>query len=435
MQFESKAMLRQTPVTQTTTHLFADLKKLPAPYWVLFAGTLINRFGTFVFPFLALYLTRVGFTPAQAGVAIAMFGSGALCGGLFGGWLADRIGRRNTITAAAFAAAGAMAALSQAHAYPAILVTIFVTGFTNAAYGPASSALLADVVPAGLRLRAYAGIRLAINAGFAFGAAVGGFLADHSFFWLFAGDALTTACYGLLALMLLPHGRRTHADQATWCEALGVLRKDRRTQALMLATFAIAIVFHQMSTTYALQGRDAGLTMKAIGALLSWNGLLIVCLELALTSLTRRFAPRRVMALGYLLIGGGMALNGLGSSWAILFVAMTVFTFGEMISIPVSSTYVATLAPPDMRGRYMGLIGISWSAASMLGPSLGMQLFAWHPTVLWLACGGLGLFAAVILTRSSGDGSPPPGSCEPVAERPTNELNQDEALAAVRIKP
>ena len=90
MQLESKAILQPPQTVQTATHLFADLKKLPAPYWVLFAGTLINRFGTFVFPFLALYLTRVGFTPAQAGIAIAMFGAGALCGGLFGGWLADQ---------------------------------------------------------------------------------------------------------------------------------------------------------------------------------------------------------------------------------------------------------------------------------------------------------------------------------------------------------
>src|SRR5678816_738219 len=89
---------------QPSTSLLADLRRLPAPFWVLFAGTFINRFGTFVFPFLALYLTRVGFTAAQSGVAIAMFGAGAFGGGLFGGWLSDRLGRRNTITTAAFAA-------------------------------------------------------------------------------------------------------------------------------------------------------------------------------------------------------------------------------------------------------------------------------------------------------------------------------------------
>jgi len=68
-----------------------------------------------------------------------------------------------------------------------------------------------------------------------------------------------------------------------------------------------------------------------------------------------------------------------------------------MISIPVNSSYVASLAPPEMRGRYMGLMGLSWSAASMLGPSLGMRLFATSPSALWWCCGGLGVFAALVL--------------------------------------
>ena len=66
-----------TDISPHRSHLITDLKKLPAPFWVLFAGTFINRFGTFVFPFLALYLTRNGYTPSQAGVAIATFGAGS----------------------------------------------------------------------------------------------------------------------------------------------------------------------------------------------------------------------------------------------------------------------------------------------------------------------------------------------------------------------
>ena len=85
-----------------------------------------------------------------------------------------------------------------------------------------------------------------------------------------------------------------------------------------------------------------------------------------------------------------------------MFFSMTVFTLGEMISIPVSSTYVASLAPLNMRGRYMGLTGLSWSAASMIGPALGMRIFAWHPTILWLLCGVLGMYGgAIILARGS----------------------------------
>jgi len=386
-----------TDISPHRSHLILDLKKLPAPFWVLFTGTFINRFGTFVFPFLALYLTRNGYTPAQAGVAIATFGAGSCAGNIFGGWLSDQIGRRNTITLATFAASIAMMAISQAQSFATIVVTILAAGFTNAIYHPASSALVADVVPPELRLRAYAAIRLAINAGFAFGAAAGGFLAEHSFFWLFAGDAATTAAYGILAWSLLPDGLRSARLYSSWGEALRTIGRDRRAHALMLSTFAVALIFHQMSTTFALQGQAIGLSTQSIGTLLSWNGVLIVSLELVLTSITRRFSPRRAMAVGYLLIGGGMALNASAPSLATMFLAMTVFTFGEMISIPVNSSYVASLAPPEMRGRYMGLMGLSWSAASMLGPSLGMRLFATSPSALWLCCGGLGVFAALVL--------------------------------------
>ena len=38
----------------TNDSLWTDLKALPRTYWVLFSGTLINRFGHFVMPFLAV---------------------------------------------------------------------------------------------------------------------------------------------------------------------------------------------------------------------------------------------------------------------------------------------------------------------------------------------------------------------------------------------
>src|SRR5580704_9039105 len=62
---------------------------LPAQFWFLWTGILINRLGTFVFPLLALYLTqRRGFTGQQVGFTIALYGTGNVIGGQVGGWLA-----------------------------------------------------------------------------------------------------------------------------------------------------------------------------------------------------------------------------------------------------------------------------------------------------------------------------------------------------------
>ncbi|HEY8132931.1 MAG TPA: MFS transporter, partial [Thermoanaerobaculia bacterium] len=122
-----------------------NLRALPAPAWILFGGTFINRFGTFVMPFLVLYLTRSGYTIAQAGLAVGAYGGGHIIASMLGGHLADRIGRRNTIALSMFASAAAMLALSQARTFVPILILTCLTGTAAELYRPASSALLIDL--------------------------------------------------------------------------------------------------------------------------------------------------------------------------------------------------------------------------------------------------------------------------------------------------
>ena len=76
---------------------------------------------------------------------------------------------------------------------------------------------------------------------------------------------------------------------------------------------------------------------------------------------------------------------------------MAVFTLGEMLALPMASAYVADLAPPHMRGRYMGVNGMTWALALIVGPVVGMKLFALHPAAYWVACATLGVLAAVII--------------------------------------
>ena len=47
-----------------------SLRSLPPAAWVLFAGTFVNRLGTFVLPFITLYLTSRHFSVPQAGLAV-----------------------------------------------------------------------------------------------------------------------------------------------------------------------------------------------------------------------------------------------------------------------------------------------------------------------------------------------------------------------------
>jgi MFS family permease len=377
--------------------LWANLRALPRGAWVLFAGTFINRFGGFVVPFLTLYLTGQGFSPDAAGLAVGAYGAGHLIASLVGGHLADHLGRRETILLSTFGAAITMLLLSQAHNLPAILVLSFLTGLVSEAYRPAASALLTDLVKPEQRLTAFAALRVTFNAGFAFGPATAGLLAGFGYIWLFVGDALTSALFGLVALLALPRGAKTHTNGTNWLDVFAVVRADKRFQQLLLANFAISLVFMQTASTFGLFVKQLGFSPAVYGAVLSLNGALIVFCELPLTAFTRRFSTRKVMAFGYALIGVGFALNYFAHSITALVVCMIIFTLGEMFALPMASAYVADLAPPHMRGRYMGVNGMTWALSLILGPALGMKLLMFSPGAFWMACGVLGLLAAVVI--------------------------------------
>jgi MFS family permease len=378
---------------------------------VLFAGTFINRFGTFVWPFLTIYLTRQGHSLTAAAAAVSAFGVGSSLGSAFGGWLSDHVGRRNTIVLGTTAAAGFLMLLYTANSFPAVILWTFITGFANGTYVPANSALITDVVPAPLRMRAFSAQRMAGNAGFACGAATAGIVAKYSFLGLFVGDALTTLCYSVIALVALPHGLRGQTRQTPWSAAIAHLRGDRAFHAQFIATFCAALVFAQFGSTFSLHVIQSGMTLTFLGwhlppesiygLLIGWNGVLVMSCELPLSGFLSRLKPHRIMAFGYLLIGLGFGGNGLAWTLPLHFVAMTIFTLGEMFSTPVATAQVSALAPEQMRGRYMGALVLAWNTAGVVGPMMGSLLYQQRPAALWLACAILGATSATVILRSA----------------------------------
>lgn len=376
--------------TDPPTRLIDDLRELPRPVWILCIGTFINRFGTFVVPFLTLYMTGHGFTSRAAGLTIGMIGIGGLISAMFGGWFADRFGRRRGMATALFTSAICMMLMSMATTLPAFLAIGFAVGASHGLYGPAANALLSDLLPPARRVLGYTVVRFAINLGWACGMAAAGFLANLSYQWLFWGDAVTSAIYACIALFTLPHGVRSSAINSGWRPALTSIRHNRPFLCLAAATTCAAIVFFQWGSVVSLYLRDLGHPEKVFGLIMAGNGLMIALFELRISRWTQRRSFRHVIAVGYLLCGLGLAAlfathfsTSATSTLAIIVFGFGIFTIGEMISLPVSNAYVASLAPDEMRGRYGGVMGMTWSSAHIIGPFTGLLLYEWSANGVW----------------------------------------------------
>ena len=374
--------------------LLENLRSLPKPVWILFGGTFINRFGTFVMPFLAIYMTREGFTPTEAGLAVSSYGAGHIFASMIGGHLADRIGRCHTIALSMFGSAAAMLALSQVHTLPLLLTLAFIVGLVGELYRPAAAALLGDLVTPEQRVAAFGMYRFAINLGFAVGPATAGFLANRSFFYVFAGDAITSFLYGIVALVALPHGLRSSGKEEKAAEGVLVALRDKRFTYFLAATMCMTWIEFQLHSTFPLHITNMGYAPSTYGLLLSINGAMIVLLELVIIAWTQRLPPQPLIALGYGLTGLGVAMTGIANGVPFLALTVVIWTLGEMTYAPVTGAFVTTLAPERYRGRYMGIWHSTWSFGMLLGPSMGMWIYERNPNALWITCFVLGLAAA-----------------------------------------
>lgn len=362
---------------------------LPRQFWFLWAGTLINRVGSFAVLFLSIYLTSErGFSQSQAGLVLGLYGVGGAIGTLGGGVLADRWGRRPTMLVAQFGAAALMLALGLARTYPQIAVATLLLGLFAEAVRPAFSAMMIDVVPERDRVRAFSLNYWAVNLGFAVAAILAGFAAQVDYLLLFGADAATTLITAIITAIFLAETRpaRTTGRRAA-PGGLGTALRDRHFAVYLLLSFISVLVILQHLSTLPISMLADGHTAATYGTVIAVNGVLIVSGQLFVPKLIEGRDSAKVLAVAALLVGSGFGLVALAETPIMYAVTVLIWTLGEMLQSPSNAATVAALSPPALRGRYQGLNSLSWSAGTALAPILGgLVLQRAGDVVLWGGC-------------------------------------------------
>lgn len=365
----------------------------------------MNRLGSAVGPFLALYLTgERGATTGEAGLVLTAFGLGQAVGQPVGGVLADRVGRRATMVLGLVGAAVTLLAVGAATTLPALVGTVLAYGLLLDLVRPAVQAAVADVVPERDRVRAYALNFWAINLGFAVAVPLGGFLAERGYWWLFGLDAATCLGFAVVVLLRVPETRPVRAPGADPGSLADVLR-DRLLLSLIACVVLGAAVYLQAFTTLPLVVAGDGLGAGGYGVVLGLNGVLIIALQPLLLGVLAGRDRGGLLLLAGVLQGVGIALHGLADTLQGHLAAVVVWTVGEILQAGLLSSVVAGLAPPHARGRYLGVFGTAFGLAGLVGPLAGTQLLERAGEgALWAICAVAGSVSGVgllLVSRSA----------------------------------
>lgn len=380
-------------------HLRKTILMLPQAYWFLWGGTLLNRVGMLVLPFLAIYLTSERHLPSQVvGLIVALPGlGGILASGLLSA-LADRLSRKYVFVVSLSISACFLLTIPFLSSLLWLAGMILLWSIASEAQRPLAGMLVMDLVSRDQRRQAISMLRLAMNVGTMVSASIGGLIASLAFLPLFGVDAGTTLLFALFMLLLFPHPMSPQQEVQAPRPPLALFApfRDRTFRRIWLVGFCTTMVLSQQTTTFAVYLTKLGGSPVLYGGLMAVGSFLVILLEVPLTAFFQHIPAGRIMALGsfILAIAAGTCSLIAGPYWLAL--PLLAFVFGNMIFSPPYDTIGADLAPAEQRGTYMSFLWIASGLGFALGPALGGVLLHYSPLLCWSSVGSIGLLAVAL---------------------------------------
>ncbi|MBJ7650472.1 MFS transporter [Weissella confusa] len=338
----------------------------------------VEYFGAFITGFLLIAVSVAGFIA-----------------GLYGGHLADVLGRKKTmlIGSAMIIGGYALAMLMNSPWYtnPYVTFVVFLTASVGASFAdPAEQAMMIDSSTMKNRKFVFALIYWIINIGVMIGAAIGGWFFRDYLFELLMGSMIV----GIINASIINWGMAETLDMANvkanssvWSavKSYAHVLTDKRYLLFMFGTIFAVVIYSQpdfyLAAHLAESFRDYTLFgvhfygQRMLSFMLVINTVVIVLTMSAFNHMTNRWPLIRGYAIGTFMQGLGFAMAFLlRDFWPLAFAAV-VFTVGEMINVPSSQTLRADMMNPEKLGAYSG----AFAATRPLGNIMaGVMVSASH---------------------------------------------------------
>nr|WP_283163425.1 MFS transporter [Sporolactobacillus mangiferae] len=388
------------------------------------------------FPFMAIYFSD-HFGQEMAGMLLIISQIFGTVFGLFGGYCADHFGRKRMMVFSAIGQAVCFAFFALANSPWLVspwltFISFSLLGLFGQLYWPASSAMIADVVPEAHRASVFAIFYTSINVTVVIGPLLGAFFFFNERFFFLIVCTVVSLCL-IWALQHWIHETVPHAEPSedqdvkrswlknAWSQLndYRVIFTDRVFLLYLLAGVLVAQTFMQLDLLIAVYTTDQvpTQTLFSIGewqatidgkglfsAMVSTNGLCVALLTVIVTKWMARFREESVFIGSALCYGVAMFLLGSTVNVWLLLLGIVLFSWAELMAVGAQDSFVAKLAPERLRAQYFAAAGLRFSLGRSIAP-IAVSMTVWFGYSLSfiilgsVALVGMGTYGLMFLLR------------------------------------
>ncbi len=338
--------------------------------YILFFGRVVTNLGSMVYPMLTMILSqKLGLSAGNISVVMVATSVIMLPANYLGGRLADRCNKKwiivcfDSVSILCYLFCGLL---------PLSYVTIalmLLAGICQSIEYPSYDALIADLTATRDRERAYSLQYLGANLGLVLSPTIAGLLFQNYLWLAFIISALAIGCSTLLIALRIRDitPEKDESEEAVYQAARGgaslwrILSENR----VLLLYLLIMSLFHAVYGQYNyLLPLDMGRVHGGQGAVIfgtvsSLNCIVVVLCTPLITRLFRRLAETRKLFTGEALIAVGylLFLTLLGHI-PVYYLAMLLFTWGEIFTTIAGGPYLSSRIPATHRGRINGFSAV-----------------------------------------------------------------------------
>ncbi|KAK55560.1 MFS transporter [Staphylococcus lugdunensis] len=349
---------------------------IPKSVWMLVIGMALNITGSsFLWPLNTIYMKEeLDKSLTIAGIVLMINSFGMVVGNLLGGSLFDKLGGYRTILTGTAVCLVSTTMLNFFHGWPLYAVWLVMLGFGGGMIVPAIYAMAGAVWPNGGR-QTFNAIYLAQNIGVALGAALGGFVAELSFNYIFIANLLM---YVLFAIVAVTQFNLEYSVKMHKPDNLELENKDqkRRFKALILLCIMFSIcwiAYIQWESTIASFTQDIDISMSQYSILWTVNGIMILVAQPLISPVIRILKGniKKQMIVGIIIFMVSFLVTSFAEQFSVFLIGMIILTFGEMFVWPAVPTIANFLAPDGKQGQYQGFVNSASTVGKAFGPLIG----------------------------------------------------------------